>query len=61
MMRLVPLLLFALSACQNEAPAANNAMLEQQQAEAPVRDVDVIPADENAAAAVGEGDDAPPP
>lgn len=60
-MRIIILSLVVLAACQNQAPVANNASEEQRQAEAPVKDVDVIPADEAAAAAVGEGDGAPPP
>jgi hypothetical protein len=56
MTRLLLLSLFALAACESSAPETNDA---QAQADAPVKDVDIIPADENAAAAVGEGDGAP--
>jgi hypothetical protein len=61
MTRLTILPLLALVACENRVPERTNAGEAQRQAEAPVKDVDVIPADENAAAAVGEGDGAPPP
>jgi hypothetical protein len=53
------LALLALAACQNQPQATNNVTEEQRRAEAPVKDVDAIPADETAAAAVGEGDGAP--
>ena len=60
-MRTTLLLPLALLACQGP-PESNqtNAAEAQQQLDAPVKDVDAIPADETAAAAVGEGDDAPP-
>jgi hypothetical protein len=59
MSRLLPLALLGLAACQQ--PSTNDAAVseEQKQLDAPVKDVDDIPVDENAAAAVGEGDDAP--
>jgi hypothetical protein len=60
MTRFAPLALIALAACQQ--PSTNDAAVseEQKQLDAPVKDIDDIPVDENAAAAVGEGDDAPP-
>lgn len=61
MRNLILLPMLALAACQNSAPLANNVSEAQREADAPVRDVDVIPADETAAAAEGEGDGAPPP
>ena len=45
------------AACAAEAP--DNATGAQAEADAPVREVDAIPADETAAAAVGANDDAP--
>jgi hypothetical protein len=59
MTRFALLPLFVLAACQQ--PSTNDAAIseEQKQLEAPVKDVDDIPVDENAAATVGEGDDAP--
>ena len=56
MIRAAPLLPLLLLAC-SEPPQQGNA--DEPVAEAPVKDIDEIPVDENAAAAVGEGDDAP--
>ncbi len=55
--RFLPLALLA--ACQAEPPSTNNATAEQAQADAPIRNIEDIPADETAAAAVSEGDGAP--
>jgi PBP1b-binding outer membrane lipoprotein LpoB len=59
MTRLLLLSILALAACDSRTAEPVNATEAQRQADAPVKDVDVIPADENAAAAVGEGDGAP--
>jgi hypothetical protein len=52
--------LFALASCQQPSGNVANEAAEQKQLDAPVTDVDAIPVDETAAAAVGENDDAPP-
>jgi hypothetical protein len=59
MIRLACLAPLALIACQQPSDPARNATEAQRQLEAPVTDVDAVPVDENAAAAIGEDDDAP--
>ena len=54
----LPLILLA--ACQPEPPSTNDATTAQQQADAPVRNIEDVPVDETAAAAAGENDGAPP-
>lgn len=54
----LPLILLA--ACQAGPPSTNDAATEQQQADAPIRNIEDVPVDETAAAAAGEGDGAPP-
>ncbi|HEV2569801.1 hypothetical protein [Sphingomonas sp.] len=59
MTRVLLLLSMLLAACQQ--PSTNDAAAseEQKRLDAPVEDVDALPVDETAAAAVGEGDGAP--
>lgn len=59
MTRVLLLLPILLASCQQ--PSTNDAAVseEQKQLDAPVKDVDALPVDETAAAAVGEGDGAP--
>jgi len=59
MTRFAFLLPLALAACQKPAEPSSNATEAQRQLDAPIKDVDAVPVDETAAAAVGEGDDAP--
>ena len=59
MMRLASALPLLLIACSEPEESTNNASSEQATIEAPVKDIDAIPVDENAAAAVGANDDAP--
>ena len=59
MIRFALALPLALLACSAPEENSNRATKEQEQLEAPIKDIEEVPADENAAAAVGEGDDAP--